>query len=32
MFNRHSDLPFLPERKEIEKCNKLACTTQDKKC
>ena len=31
MFNRHSDLPFLPERKEIEKCNKLVYTIQDKK-
>ena len=22
----HSDLPFLPERKKIKKCNKLVCT------
>ena len=26
----HSDLPFLPERKKIEKCNKLVCTLEDK--
>ena len=26
----HSDLPFLPERKKIKKCNKLVCTVQDK--
>ena len=26
----HSDLSFLPERKKIEKCNKLVCTVQDK--
>ena len=25
------DLPFLPERKKIKKCNKLVCTIQDKK-
>ena len=27
----HSDLPFLPERKKIRKCNNLACTVQDRK-
>ena len=31
VFNLHSDLPFLPERKKIEKCNELVCTIQDKK-
>ena len=36
LFNRvalslHSDLPFLPERKKIEKCNKLVCDFHDKK-
>ena len=31
LFDLHSDLPFLPERKKIEKRNKLACTMQDKK-
>ena len=31
IFNVHSDLPFLPERKKIGKFNKLACTVQDKK-
>ena len=25
LFNLHSDLPFLPKRNNIEKCNKLAC-------
>ena len=30
LFNLHSDLPFLPERKKIGKCNKLVCTVQDK--
>ena len=27
----HKDLPFLPERKKIGKCNKLVCTIQNKK-
>ena len=27
----HSDLPFLPERMEINKCTKLCCTVQNKK-
>ena len=27
----HSDLPFLPERMEINKCNKLVCNLYDKK-
>ena len=26
----HSSLPFLPERMEINKCNKLVCSVQDK--
>ena len=26
----HSDLPFLPERMKINKCNKLACNLNDK--
>ena len=27
----HSDLPFLPKRMKIEKCNKLVCNLYDKK-
>ena len=27
----HCDLPFLPERMEINKCNKLVCNLYDKK-
>ena len=27
----HSDLPFLPERMEIDKCSELACNLYDKK-
>ena len=30
LFNLHRDLPFLPERKKIGKCNKLVSTVQDK--
>ena len=30
LFNLHSDLPFLPERKKIKKCNKLVCNMHDK--
>ena len=26
----HSDLPFLPERTKINKCNKLVCNLYDK--
>ena len=26
----HSDLPFLPERMKINKCNKLVCKLYDK--
>ena len=29
-FNLHKDLPFLPERKKIEKCYELVCNIQDK--
>ena len=29
--NLHSDQSFLPERKKIEKCNKLVCDFHDKK-
>ena len=31
MFSLHSDLPVLPERNKIEKCNKLVCNVHDKK-
>ena len=31
LFDLHSDLPFLPERKKIEKCKKLVCSIHDKK-
>ena len=31
LFSFHSDLPFLPERKKIEKCNKLIYDFYDKK-
>ena len=27
----HSDLPFLPKRKKINKCNKLVCSLYNKK-
>ena len=30
LFNRHSDLPFLSERKKIRKCNKPVCNVHDK--
>ena len=30
LFNLHKDLPFLPERKKNEKCNKHVCDMQDK--
>ena len=30
LFNLHSDLPFLPERKKIEKCKKLVCNIHNK--
>ena len=31
VFSLHSDLPFLPERKKIEKYNKLVCDFHYKK-
>ena len=31
LHNFHSDLPFLPERMKICKCNKLLCNLYDKK-
>ena len=31
LFNLHNDLPFLPERKKIEKWKKLVCSRHDKK-
>ena len=30
LFNIHKDLPFLAERKKIEKCKKLVCNIHDK--
>ena len=30
LFNLHSDVPFLPERKKIEKCKKLVCNIHNK--
>ena len=30
LFNKHKDLPFLPERMKINKCSKLVCTLHDK--
>ena len=30
LFNKHKDLPFIPERMKINKCNKLVCTSYDK--
>ena len=31
LHDLHSDLPFLPERMKIDKCNKLICNLYDKK-
>ena len=31
LHDLHSDLPFLPERMEIDKCKKLVCNLDDKK-
>ena len=31
LHDLHSDLPFLPERIKIDKCNKLVCNLYDKK-
>ena len=30
LFNLHKDLPFLTQRKKIEKCNKFVCNIHDK--
>ena len=30
LFNPHKDLPFLPERKKLEKVKKLVCGIEDK--
>ena len=30
LFNLYCDLPFLPERKKIEKCKKLVCIIHTK--
>ena len=31
LHDLHSDLPFLPEKVKINKCNKLVCNLYDKK-
>ena len=31
LFNLQKDLPFLPERKKVEKVKKLICSIEDKK-
>ena len=31
LFNLHKDLPFLPERKKVEKVEKFICSLEDKK-
>ena len=31
LHDLHSDLPVLPERMKINKCNKLVCNLYDKK-
>ena len=31
LYDLHSDLPFLPERMKIDKCNKFVCNLYDKK-
>ena len=30
LFNLHKDLPYLPERKKLEKVKKLVCGIEDK--
>ena len=33
LFNLHKDLPFLPERRKVEKVEKLVCSIEgEKKC
>ena len=29
LFNLHKNLPFLPERKKVNKCEKLICSIED---
>ena len=31
LFNSHKHLPFLPERKKVEKVEKLICSIEDKR-
>ena len=31
LHDLHSDLPFLPKRMKIDKCNKLVCNLRNKK-
>ena len=31
LFNSHKDLPFLPERRKLQKVEKLVCSIEDKK-
>ena len=31
LFHLHKDLPFLPERKKVERVEKLICSIEDKK-
>ena len=31
LFNFHTDLPFLPERKKVENIEKLICSIEDRK-
>ena len=30
IFSLHNDLPFLPEKNKIKKCNELICNVHDK--
>ena len=30
LWSSHTDLPFLPERKKLERAEKLACSIEDK--
>ena len=31
LYNKHSDLPFLPERMKVKRCKKLVCNLYNKK-
>ena len=31
LYDLHSELPFIPEKMKIDKCNKLVCNLYDKK-